>query len=188
MRNDQLKETQLLLAQILHDAIGSFTALSTGIDLLKSNDDEIWDLTIKSKEELSLQLILMRFIFSYGEGSVQEANELLQTYARKQKIKFQGNITQNSKLMLGLGFWLIKQNYARTSVRLSMEDQCLTLASEQIRDLREETLVLQNMKRSQSPSESYASYLAQLAQVYKKRIVLQRTPKTLVLTLFSVNS
>lgn len=175
---------QLLIAQILHDAIGPFTALSTGIDLLKVDEDEIWNLTVKSKDELSLQLVLMRFIFSYGEGNVQEANSLLKAYAKSQDIKIQGVITQNPKLVLGLSFWLIKHNnYPRTPARLAIEDQCLTLATEKFRETKEEIAILQNMRSPQNPSESYAFYLAQLVQSAHKRIVLQRTPQTLVLSL-----
>ena len=170
-----LKETQLLFSQIIHDLISLFTSLSTGIDFAQDTQGEVWELVKRAKDQLYAKISLFRFIFSTGEGNVQDASKMIHHFGKAFNIEIKGNISENPKLVLALAVWLVKQTKNPQGVALIFDATKLTLSSPHPLTSAEQDEVLQGTRCFQSCQESYAGYIASLLLLHKKRLSISRS-------------
>lgn len=169
-----LKNSQILLSQVLHDFISLFTALSAGIDLVNNHPEEIWPLVYQSQKRLNVYIHLVRFIFSPGEGVTEEAQRILLEYGSFFSIGIRGAIKEHCKLMLGLCFWLTKQCQNRPDSLLIISDNSLVFSAPVMRSHLEEDHMLQYGGTCRGPQDSYSHYLHALAAEQQIQIRVMR--------------
>jgi hypothetical protein len=157
--SDQMRH---LMAQVVHDLISAFTSLSAGLDL--GPDPQLWPLVNSARNQLQALLCLMRFLFGSSDGQAQEAQELLNGYAKGMKVALTGVLHSPTRLHVGLGFWLLRQVRPTQQGTLVLGAQGMTLYGNGLRLGQEDLPVLQTGLSAQSPRSSYAYYLAFLAQ------------------------
>ena len=58
-----VSEVSGLVAQIIHDLISPFSAVSAGIEMMPPHNDEVWSLVFRSKQQLTDLLEVFRDFF-----------------------------------------------------------------------------------------------------------------------------
>lgn len=178
-----LKESQLLLAQVLHDVVSLFTSLSAGIDLVQDTQSDVWDLVKHVKGQLYVQIRLIRFLLTPGDGNKNEAFQLLLDYGNAMNIQVSGSIAQLPKIMANLGFWLMKQCRTHEGGHLHLNGLRLEITSDFVRGASREDELLQQGGYCLCAPESYAVYIFQLLQQKEVKVKLTRNPGSLFLEL-----
>jgi len=171
----RFKEAQLLLSQVIHDLISLFTSLSAGIDYAQETKGEIWDLVKKTKEQLYAQISIFRFVFSAGEGNLEEANKVIKHFGKAFDIEVKGHIQEQPKIGLAMALWLVKQAKNRQGTSLAFDQEKLVLSSPHLFPFSDKDEVLKGTRRFQSCQESYAGYISSLVALHGKKISISRS-------------
>ena len=179
-QDHSLYKTQLLISQILHDMISPFSALSTGLDLVEGKTDDIWPLICQSRDHLYAQMVMLRFIFSYGEGSYEESLQACTLYSKSLGITLQGTPPKDSvayKLSVALGFWVMKHHRSGSGLALlewGEPNSLIQFHSSCIKDVPKDDSILELGGAISSPQETFAAYIHILLENYHKKITLVR--------------
>lgn len=161
--------------------ISPFSALSTGLDLVEGKTDDLWPLICQSRDHLYAQMVIIRFIFSYGEGSYEEAVHGCNLYAKSLGITVQGALPTAQgmpyKIVVALAFWMMKQHRSVNGpavLQWSDRTPFIHFSSPCIKEVSKDDEILQLGAAPSSPQETLALYVYNLLEKYKKKIVLTR--------------
>lgn len=157
------KTQQCLVSQVLHDVISGFTAVAAGIDFGPQGD--LWDMVVSAKTQLHHLLCLLRFAFSTSEGTAQDAHAVLSGYAVAHDITLHGQVhTDSIKLTLAAALWMGKHRHPGRPTDLILAPHGITGCGAFFAPSDRTATLLSCPAPARSPQESYACYLADLAQ------------------------
>jgi hypothetical protein len=160
--------------------ISPFSALSTGLDLVEGKTDDLWPLICQSRDHLYAQMVMLRFVFSYGEGSYEEAIQGCTLYGKALGITLDGILPWEKvpcKLLVALAFWLMKQHRLANGVatlQWSEVNPFLRFSSPSIKEISKEDEIVQKGTPPRSPQETLAAYVHTLLGKYHKSLTLCR--------------
>ncbi|GAJ45776.1 hypothetical protein HE1_00085 [Holospora elegans E1] len=188
-----LSEVTGLVAQMMHDLISPFSAISAGIEMTPSPGDEVWALIFRSKQQLTELLEIFRDFFGSETPSIADAKLLLK---RIFKDKFTCVMPSDAlievypRITLGLCFWLVKQAVSKKGaieIHNTPQHIIFSLAETTILPSCRQDLILMQGKPATSGVEYYAYFVYQLLKEAYLQVHVIRSNQGIVLHLKSKN-
>lgn len=188
-RNFSLTEVSGLVAQMMHDLISPFSAISAGIEMTPQPGDEIWQLITRSKCQLTGLLEVFRDLFGSSKLSFVETEILLKHILTD---RFSFSMSSNAlievypRIALGLCFWLVRQAISKRGsivVNNTSEYVEFVLSGTNILPSSKQDTVLMRGETATSGAEFYAYFLYQLLQEAILQVKIVRSVQNITVRL-----
>ncbi|PPE03811.1 hypothetical protein [Holospora curviuscula] len=186
-----VSEVSGLVAQIIHDLISPFSAISAGIEMTPSPGDEVWPLILRSKQQLAELLEIFRDFFGSEALSVHQTKMLLKRMFRDRftcVMPSDALIEVYPRIGLGICFWLVRQAISKKGsieIHNTPKHIIFSLTNTTVLPTCHQDLVLMQGHHPNSGTEYYAYFVYTLLQEAYLQIHIARSTQGLVLHLKS---
>ncbi|ETZ06858.1 hypothetical protein P618_200970 [Holospora obtusa F1] len=186
-----LSDVTGLIAQMMHDLISPFSAISAGIEMMPPPGDEVWTLIFRSKQQLIELLEIFRDFFGSQSPSVSDAKILLKRIFKDQFIcnmPSDALIEVYPRITFGLCFWLVKQAVSKKGtieIRNTPQHIVFSLTQTVILPNCKQDIILMQGKPATSGAEFYAYFVYQLLKEAFLQVHVIRSNQGIILHLKS---